>query len=128
MADKPPILLPERKISGSVTGSFSPSGLTVEGENTRLAVDDTAWKQCPPTNLSGRNAIRVQNPPDSAFSVFIRHKTSALPAGPSTTPGTAAADEIIPGDTYFVDITDSINLFVRCASGESATVNIAELA
>lgn len=45
----------------TVTGTITPSGLTVGGLITIVAIDNLTWTALPATPLANRNAINVQN-------------------------------------------------------------------
>jgi len=50
-----------RRVTGDISGSFSPSGLTIGGKITEVVLNSTAWVALPLTALTSRNALNIQN-------------------------------------------------------------------
>jgi hypothetical protein len=49
------------RVTGTTSGTFTPSGLKVAGRISEVALNAVTWTALPATALTARNAIRVQN-------------------------------------------------------------------
>jgi hypothetical protein len=110
------------RTSADITGEITPSGLNVAVKITTLTVGTTAVK-LPTTALTNRNAIAIHNK-SSSFTLYV---------GPSTVTadsvtGTTSGWEVTADSFVQLDITDAVEIYGRCASGESAQVKVMELA
>lgn len=110
------------KVSDAVTGSFTPSGLTVEGHTECFPVTTTA-SLVPPTALTGRNHILVHNTSETDI-LYVGFSASVIAA---RTTGPNSGKEVYPGEEWGVDITDDILLYGIVASG-SVQIKTTELA
>lgn len=98
-------------------GTFSPTGLSTEGKDTEVDVDDTGWTLLPTSPLSGRNSIFIQNQSDvECKTTFVLGAT-----------GGYVGLIIEPGGFYSTDITDSIVIYGRAISGSSKTLLVREI-
>lgn len=91
------------------------SGLEIAGKVTEVALNSATWTALPATALANRNAICIQNP--TGIEIKINYDNSVVGyvgviIGPS-------------GERYY-DITDSIVIYAKSASG-TPTVNVEEL-
>ena len=111
------------KVIEDITGSFAPSGLRTGWLITTLLVSATAIK-IPTTAFTDRNSIEIHNL-SSTYNLYIGPaNTVTADAVAGTTSG-----KIIPPDSYWsIDITDAIDIYGICASGESALVQVMEVA
>ena len=121
-----PRLRTAAKIEGAVTGSFSPSGLTVKGITTKVLVPSASWVKLErsgtstPTGtgpLADRNSITVQN--QSGVDMKIR-----LELEDTTYTGVLMKD----GGSRYYDVTDDIDVFIRAASGTDNVAILEEIA
>ena len=96
--------------TGTLTGEISPSGLKNAGRVTVVTLNDTTWTALPPTALTDRNAIGIQN--SSAQEIKVNFDPSVIGFV-----GMTIASE--SERTY--DITDAIVIYGKC---QSATVEI----
>ena len=108
--------------SGTISGSFSPSGLNVALKVTTLTVGDTATA-LPVTALTSRNSISIQNKSTTQI-VYI----GDINVTADTVVGTTSGYELLPGSFFNVDVTPNITIYGRCESGQSALLKILELA
>jgi hypothetical protein len=104
------------RVSGSnFSGSFITSGLKTGGKITEVTVNASTWTALPPTSLSGRNAISVQN--TSGVEVKVNYD--------NTEPGYVGM--VLPdGIERFYDISTVI-LYAK-SSGADAVLNVEEIA
>ena len=107
------------RIRTSATSTFS--GLSTDQEITTLIVGTTATT-LPATPLTGRNAIGVHNT-DTIATLFIGKSTVTA----DSVIGVTSGWEVGPNDSVHLDITDSVVLFGRIASG-TIKVKVWELA
>lgn len=107
--------------STSIVGAVSatPGGLTVGGLITEVVLSSAAWTALPPTPLSGRNQISIQN--ISGIEIKVNYNSfGPLPAG-------YAGTTISSGSERHYLISDSIVIYAKAASG-TPTIQIEELA
>lgn len=100
----------------SAYGSFRINGLISGGMISAVELNDSAWTQLPPTALSGRNAMSIQN--DSGKDILLNYSISA--------PFTVGI-KIPDGGERQYDIADSIPLYGVCSSG-TCLIIVEELA
>ena len=62
---------------GSVTGSFTFSGLSIGGLVTHIALTDAAWTALPATPLASRNTLTIQNVSDNGNIILWNYSASA---------------------------------------------------
>lgn len=65
---------------GSVTGSFTFQGLSIEGRVTLVSLNDSTWTALPATALADRNSISFQNQSDNGNTILINYDNTA-PSG-----------------------------------------------
>lgn len=104
-----------------IDGSISFSGLSVGMEVTVVTVMDSATA-LPSTALLNRNNITLRNL-DTANTVFVKDENTVTASG-----GGNQGWRIEPESDLILDITDSIGLYGICSAGQSAIVEILELA
>ena len=102
--------------SGSLSGTFTPSGLRTGGLVTEVTLNSTTWTALPATALANRNAISLQNL--SGLEVKVNYSS-----GVSGYVGMVLAN----GSERFYDITDDIVLYAKSSSG-TPTINVEEIA
>lgn len=83
-----------------------PSGLRNGGLLTFVTLDDTLWTALPPTPLTGRNALSIQNQSD------VEIRTQFINTDPIYRGVMIAASS-----ERFYDVTDSIVIYARAAVG-----------
>lgn len=98
------------------TGTATFSGLSVGGSVTVVALNATTWTALPASALDNRNALAVQN--DSGVEVKVNYDNATVGYVGMT---------IRDKEERFYDITDSIVLYAKAASG-TPSVNVEELA
>ena len=104
-------------VTGTVTAK--PGGLTVGGLITEVVLSAVSWTALPPTALTNRNQISIQN--ISGIEIKVNYDSfSALPAGYTGT-------TIASGSERHYLISDSIHIFAKASSG-TPTIQIEELA
>ncbi len=96
--------------SGSITGTFTPSGLTIGGRITVVSINSTTWTALPATPLANRNAVAIQN--ESGGLVKVNYDSAAV--------GFVGMTIFDDGERQY-DITDDILIYAKSASG---TVNV----
>jgi hypothetical protein len=110
--------LPLQQVSGSkdVTGTFTPSGLTIAGRVTAVVVNAVTWTALPPIPLANRNAMKIQN--QSAIEIVTNYD----PLEP-----TYLGTWIKPngGEAHY-DIKDTIVIYAKSASG-TPTIIVEEI-
>lgn len=75
---------------GIVSGTFTPSGLTVKGVVTMVTLTNSSWTLLPPSPLALRNNIMIQNPSVSGYDLIYNYdNTQPLTSGVHIAPGTA---------------------------------------
>jgi hypothetical protein len=83
-----------------------PSGLNIGGLVTVVALSAGSWTALPPTALTDRNAIAIQN--QSEIEVKINY---------DDTESGYVGIIIPPGGERFYDVGDNIDIFAKAASG-----------
>jgi len=104
------------KILGSVSGSFTPSGLSAGGKITEVALNSTTWTAIPPTPLTARNAVGFQN--QSGIEIKINHDNSV---------SGYVGIKVLPGSERYYDITDTVIIYAKSFSG-TPTIVVEEIA
>lgn len=91
--------------------TVSPGGLNNRGRITFVTVNPTTWVAAPASALSNRNAISIKNPldypapgQDTIIYSYVNDDTED-------------AKEIPVGGDVFLDITDSILIYLKSLSG-----------
>lgn len=97
-----------------VTASFS--GLTLGGLITSVVLNDVTWTALPLAALANRNAMSIQNV--SAIAIKINYDNATVGYVGVT---------IAPGSERAYDISDTITIYAKSASG-TPTIQIEELA
>lgn len=115
-AEEDPNLTSKYRIRTTSTGTFTPSGLSIAGKLTFVELSDSAWTALPLTPLSNRNGMSIQNQSPSEMQVNFT----------GTGGYTENGIKIIAGGERYYDITDSIVIYGRLASG-TAKVAVEEL-
>ena len=110
-----------RVTTDSVKGTFTPSGLTKGMRITTMNVGDVAIK-LPISALSERNAISIQNKGNSTIYLGNIDVTA------DTVIGTTSGWEVLAGSYMNFDVTDAIEIYGRCTTGNSVVIKILELA
>jgi len=93
-------------ITGEVTGSFRPAGLTTGGRLSFVTLSTGAWTALPASPLANRNALSIQN--TSGIEIKIDYVNTE-----PTYKGVAIGS----GNERFYTITDSIIIYAKAASG-----------
>jgi hypothetical protein len=106
----------------SLGGKVTSSGLSIDYTITTMTVTDVA-AALPATNLTLRNAVAITNL-DVAETLYIGKATVTA----NRAAGTTAGWEVGPGETFQVDITDSLSLYGRAEAGKSILIKILEVA
>lgn len=104
------------RVSGSnFSGSFTTSGLKTAGKMTEVTLNSSTWTALPPTALTARNAIGIQN--YSGIEIKINYSSSVV----------GYVGIVIPDKSdRFYDITDAIIVYGKSVSG-TPTINVEEL-
>jgi hypothetical protein len=94
---------------GTVTGTFTPSGLITAGKHSFVTVNSTGWTKLPSTPLTGRNGLAIMN--YSSIDVMLRYVEGIADL---TYRGT-----LLPanGGIKFYDIKNTIEIYGMSASG-----------
>jgi len=103
-------------ITGEVTGSFRPAGLTIGGRLSFVTLSDSSWTALPVAALANRNAISIQN--TSGVEIKLDY-VNTEPTFKGLTVGS--------GNERFYSISDSIIIYAKAASG-TPEILIEELA
>lgn len=103
---------PEPAYEPTPATTFYPSGLTVAGKVTEVAIDDTNWQALPAIPLTNRNAMSIQN----VSAVEIKLGYDPLESG------YVGVRVPVSGERMY-DITDGIPIYAKAAPG-SGTVTI----
>jgi hypothetical protein len=93
-------------ISGPVTGTFQPLGLSIAGRMTVVTLNDSTWTPLPAVPLVKRNGISVQN--QSATEIKLNYDPLTV--------GYVGAIVNTSGERFY-DIQDSIILYGKCMPG-----------
>lgn len=101
---------------GSVTGTFTPSGLQTGGLVSQVALNSTTWTALPASAFTGRNGMGIQN--DNAVQVKVNFSAGVVGFIGWT---------VQPNGEFFIDVSDSITVYAKSASG-TPTVTIMEVA
>lgn len=115
----PTIELPPNGVSdvtGTVSGSFTPSGLRNGGLITVVTVNQTTWTALPAAALANRNTLCIQN--RSGQQIKINYSSGVVGYV-----GIAIDD----GAERFYDITDDIILYCK-SMASSCSVTVEEIA
>jgi hypothetical protein len=118
--DKNPIYWLYTKIFGSVSGSFIPSGLNEAIRVTTMDIGTSALT-LPASALSNRNHIKVTNH-DEVATLYIGNSNVTA----DRVIGTTSGDEVPPGESWHMDITDDIVIYG--ISTQTIRVKIVEVA
>jgi len=104
---------------GTISGTFSSSGLAGPALHSQVTVTDAGWVALPATALTDRQQLNIQN--NSDYDIRVRHTNSGAYTDPAMT--------IISGGERFYSIQDSLVLYARAEPGAgSVTVDIEEIA
>jgi hypothetical protein len=106
----------EVAVRTSATGTFKFSGLSIEGRLTEVELSDSTWTALPPTALTNRNSISIQN--NSGVQIKINYV--------NTNPNYFGVI-IESGCERFYDINDNIIIYAKASLG-SPKILIEELA
>lgn len=106
----------------TVSGTFTPSGLSTAVKNTTMNVGDTATA-LPATALSNRNGMIVTNL-SAVDTLYIGDATVTA----DRSIGTTAGHEIPAGEGFQIDVTDSVTLYGRAEAGKTVLIKIMEVA
>lgn len=100
-----------------ITGTVNVSGLSIRGLVTYVTINDATWTALPPTALTQRNAIRIQN--RSGVQVVTNYDNSdiGIPL-PATYQGMELQNN---GDTYY-DIRNTIKIYAKAAPGSGSVI------
>jgi hypothetical protein len=104
------------RVSGqNFSGSFSVSGLKNGGRVTEVTINSSSWTALPPTALSNRNAMSIQN--YSGVDVKLNYDNATV--------GYVGAI-LQDGNERFYDISDAIVIYAKASSG-TPTLIVEEL-
>ena len=103
------------KTTGTLTGEIRPSGLNNAGRVTEVTINSATWTALPPTALTDRNAIAIQNV--SAQDIKVNFDTGV--AG-------FVGMLIASGSERTYDITDQILIYAKCTTG-TVVINVEEI-
>jgi hypothetical protein len=92
------------------------NGLSTDGKVSVITLNSTTWTALPTVSLSNRNAIAIQN--DSSIEIKINYDSNVTGYVGMT---------VKAGAERFYNITDSITLYAKSASG-TPDLNVEELA
>ena len=106
---------PATSITGSVTGSFTQSGLSIAGLITEVTINNTTWTALPATPLVDRNAISIQN--TSGVEIKLNYNSGAA--------GYIGARIPVDGERFY-QITDTILIYAKSQAG-TVTILVEEL-
>lgn len=98
-------------VKTTATGTFSPTGLNVAGLITEVTLNATTWSALPATALTNRNAISIQNQSDIEIKLNYDNTESGY-----------VGVIVAAGGERFYDITDSIPIYAKSASGTPTIV------
>jgi hypothetical protein len=110
-----------RVTTDSVSGTFSPTGLTKGLLVTTMTITDVATK-IPLSALLERNAVSIQN--KGAEILYLGNSNVTA----DSVEGTTSGWEIYAGSYMGFDITDAIDIYGICETGKSVLIKILELA
>lgn len=99
------------------TTQSSPSGLKSGGKNTWVDVNDTTWTALPPSPLSGRNSMMLQN--NSNVDIWLNFDNTVV--------GFTGSALLRSGSDFPLDITDTIFYYAKSSVG-TVTVYVQEIA
>lgn len=105
---------------GSISATFTPSGLSTAFVITTLDVTDTA-ALIPPTPLSGRNTVSIFN--TSIETVYLG-PTNAVTA--DRVNGTTSGWELGPLENINFDYKDSVGIYAIAETGKTIKIKIME--
>lgn len=88
------------------SGTYTPAGLRTAGKDTKVQLNASTWTALPPTALTSRNSIRIQN--QSNIEIKTNYDNSVA---------TYEGITIGPGGSDSYDITDSIIIYAKAESG-----------
>lgn len=103
-------------VTGTVTGTFQPTGLTTAGRVSIVTINQTTWTALPTTPLTARNAINVQNMNTQTVKVNYDN----------TTVGYVGMTIFVSGGERQYAITPSIVIYAKSETS-SCDLNIEEL-
>lgn len=108
----------EFKKGYSFPASFetTPSGLTIGGKITEVTLNSSTWTALPATAFSQRNGMGFQNP--SAIEIKVNFDNGV---------GTFTGWSVKPNGELFIDVSDSVIVYAKSASG-TPTVTVMEVA
>ena len=109
------------KSEGPITGTFSPSGLSVDFRITTMNVPDTATA-IPAVALADRVAMSITNL-DAVEILYLGKITVTA----DRVLGTTAGWEVGPGESFNVDIADSIVIYGRAEATKTILVKVLEI-
>jgi hypothetical protein len=100
---------------GTLTGEIRPSGLTNGGKVTEVTINSATWTALPPTALTDRNALGIQNVSAQDIKINFDNGVSGF-----------VGMVIGPGSERTYDITDQIVVYAKSSSG-TITINVEEI-
>lgn len=111
-ADRYGYFSPEPAYEPTPTNTTYPSGLTIAGKITIVAITDATWTALPPIPLNNRNAMAIQN--DSGVEIKLQYNPLE--------PGYVGV-KMSPSVERMYDITTGIPIYAKAFPGSGA-VNI----
>jgi len=111
----------EVQIAGVVTGSFTPSGLTIGGVFTEVTLSAATWTPLPAVPQAGRNTINIYN--YTGWQIKLNYISTTLPAGYS-------GSTVVNTGSAFYGISDSIIIYAKLEPGATGALplDVEELA
>jgi hypothetical protein len=94
------------KIYGAIDASFRPSGLSIGGKMTEIALT-TAWVPIPAAALADRNTLIMQNQSDNEGVILINYNNTSGSVG----------FRLYDGGMKVIGVSDTITLYARMLSG-----------
>lgn len=110
-------------LGGTVSGTFTPSGLFTAGKITTMNVTDSAIA-LPSTPLSGRNSLSLTNL-SLTDTLYIGFSTGVTA---NRTIGINAGWEVGPQEGFNLDIQDDIIIYGITETGKTILIKVMELA
>lgn len=104
-----------RVTAQNFSGNFAPSGLRNAGRVTIVTINSATWTELPPTALTDRNAIAIQNLSGQEIKINFDDSVAGYV-------GIVVSD----GSERAYDITDDIKIYAKSNSG-TAVLNIEEI-
>lgn len=105
-----------RVTGANFSGSVTVKGLSIEGRHSVVSINSTTWTEIPPSALTARNTIAIQNNTGQDIKINFDDSVAGF-----------VGILIRDGSERAYDIQGTIPIYAKCTTG-TASLDIEELA